>query len=99
MLQAVIIQWNLVEDMACVIPLQIYITTKTTDLAIDWINNQDTNWFCWLAYTAPHTPFHLPPTEMHSQEKLSTDQASIDANPQPYFMAMAESMDYEIGRL
>jgi len=76
-----------------------YITTKITNLAIDWVNAQDQPWFCWVAYTAPHTPFHLPPTEMHSQGSLATDQASIDANPLPYFMAMTESIDYEMGRL
>ena len=90
--------WNLVEN-GINNPSTEYITTKITNLAIDWINNQDNNWFCWLAYTVPHTPFHLPPNEMHSQGDLPTDQASIDANPQPYYMAMAESMDYEIGRL
>ncbi len=90
--------WNLVENGISDHSSE-YITTKTTNLAIDWINNQDSNWFCWLAYTAPHTPFHLPPTEMHSLGNLPADQASIDANPQPYFMAMVESMDYEIGRL
>ena len=76
-----------------------YVTTKITDLAINWINNQEKPWFCWLAYTAPHTPFHLPPDSMHSQSGLSADQASIDANPLPYFMAMCESIDYEMGRL
>lgn len=76
-----------------------YITTKFTDLAIDWINDQNEPWFCWLAYNAPHTPFHLPPLEMHSQGDLPTDQASIDANPLPYYLAMLESVDYEMGRL
>lgn len=90
--------WDLVENGISKTSTD-YITTKITDLAIDWINTQDKSWFCWLAYTAPHTPFHLPPSEMHSQGNLPTDQESIDANPQPYFMAMAESIDYEIGRL
>jgi arylsulfatase A-like enzyme len=36
---------------------------------------------------------------MHSQDDLPSDQASIDANPLPYFMAMTESIDYEMGRL
>ena len=76
-----------------------YITTKITDSAIDWINEQNQPWFCWLAYTAPHSPFHLPPSNMHSQGDLSTNQDSIDANPQPYFLAMLESLDFEIGRL
>lgn len=78
---------------------QGYITTKITDLAIDWINQQSKPWFCWVAYTAPHTPFHLPPDSMHSQGNLPSDQASIDANPLPYYMGMLESLDFEIGRL
>ena len=44
-----------------------YITSKFTDLAIDWLDDQDTPWFLWLAYTAPHTPFHLPPADLHYQ--------------------------------
>ena len=32
---------------------------------------------------------------MHSQGNLPSDQASIDANPQPYFLAMLESIDFE----
>ena len=76
-----------------------YITTKFTDLAIDWIGSQSKPWFCWLAYTAAHTPFHLPPDSMHSQGALPSDSASIAANPLPYFLAMVESMDFEIGRL
>ncbi len=76
-----------------------YTTTKFTDLAIDWIKNQESQWFLWLAYNAPHTPFHLPPNTLHSQGNLPADEASIDANPLPYYMAMIEAMDTEIGRL
>ncbi len=76
-----------------------YVTTKLTDLALDWINQQDDPWFCWLAYNAPHSPFHLPPADMHSQGALPEDEASIDANPTPYYLAMAESIDHEIGRI
>lgn len=76
-----------------------YATSKTTDLAIDWINSQDKPWFCWLAYNAAHTPFHLPPDHMHSQGSLPSDPATINANPMPYFLAMTESIDYEMGRL
>lgn len=76
-----------------------YTTTKFTDLAIEWINQQTQPWFLWLAYNAPHTPFHLPPAHLHSQGALSTDQASIDANPTPYYMAALEALDSEFGRL
>lgn len=76
-----------------------YTTTKFTDLAIDWIQDQDQPWFLWLAYNAPHTPFHLPPSNLHSQSGLSGEQSDISARPLPYFMAMIEAMDSEIGRL
>lgn len=92
------LRWKLTENGESNIST-IYNTTKYTDLAIDWIENQTQPWFLWLAYNAPHTPFHLPPTELHSQGNLPTDQASIDANPLPYYLAMLETMDTEMGRL
>ena len=76
-----------------------YNTVKYTDLAIDWINKQSQPWFLWMAYNAPHEPFHLPPSNLHSQGELPTDEASINANPLPYYFAMLEAMDSEIGRL
>lgn len=90
-------RWQLSEDGQSSVQTS-YITEKFTDLAIDWVRQQTKPWFLWLAYTAAHTPFHLPPSEMHSQGDLPDDSASIDANPLPYFMAMIESMDYQIGR-
>ena len=76
-----------------------YTTTKFTDLAIDWVDQQTQPWFLWLAYNAPHTPFNLPPNELHNQGNLPSDQASIDANPLPYYLAMLEAIDTEMGRL
>ena len=79
-----------------------YITTKFTDMAIDWVDEQNTAddpWLFWLAYTAPHTPLHAPPSYMHSQGDLPTDDRSISQNKSQYFLAMVESLDYEIGRL
>lgn len=76
-----------------------YATTKITDIAIDWVAAQTKPWFMWLAYNAPHTPFHFPDSSLHSQGALPTDQASIDANPLPYYLASIEAMDHELGRL
>lgn len=90
--------WDLTEDGVETRQTD-YVTTKFTDLAIDWVAEQTKPWFLWLAYNAPHTPFHAPPQEMHSQGALATDQASIDANPTPYYMASIEAMDFQIGRL
>ena len=90
--------WNLTIN-GTTTPTTEYITTSFTDMAIDWIDQQSTPWFCWLAYTAPHTPLHLPPTNMHSQGALPADQASINADPLPYYLAMLESVDFELGRV
>ena len=89
-------QWQLTEDGTT--HLQTNYTTEVfTDLAIDWVNNQNKPWFLWLAYNAPHTPFHLPPGNMHSQGGLPEYAAGMDAIP--YYMAAIEAMDYQIGRL
>jgi len=90
--------WDLYENGQATATTE-YCTTKFTDLAVNWINQQTKPWFCWLAYSAPHTPFHLPPANMHSQGSLPTNQAAINSNPLPYYMAMIESIDYEIGRI
>jgi len=90
--------WNFTENGATTTSTE-YTTTKFTDLAINWIDQQSQPWFLWLAYNAPHTPFHLPPNDLHYQGNLPSDQASIDANPLPYYMAMLEAMDTEMGRL
>ena len=76
-----------------------YITTKFTDLAIDWLDKQKDPWFLWLAYTAPHTPIHLPPAGLHNRSELSGTTTDIKSNPIPYYFAAIEAMDTEIGRL
>ena len=90
--------WKLVEN-GIRTTVNEYNTTKFTDLAINWVSQQTKPWFLWLAYNAPHTPFHLPPAELHSQGNLPNNETSIEANPLPYYLASVEAMDYEIGRL
>lgn len=75
-----------------------YHSSAITDLAIDWIDDQAQPWFLWLAYVAPHSPFHLPPAALHTQT-LSGTEADIEANPRAYYLAAIEAMDAEIGRL
>jgi arylsulfatase B len=89
-------QWQLTEDGATSLETN-YITEKFTDLAINWLNNQSKPWFLWLAYNAPHTPFHVPPSNMHSQSALPEYTAGMDATP--YYMAAIEAMDFQIRRL
>jgi len=75
-----------------------YVTSKLVDLAIDWTGEQESPWFLWLAFNAPHTPFHLPPANLHDRE-LSGTQSDISTNPLLYYFAAIEAMDTEIGRL
>lgn len=89
--------WSLVENGVTAASTE-YATTKLTDLAIDWTGSQTKPWFLWMAYNAPHTPFHLAPTSLHSQGSLPTDDASIDANPLPYYLSALEALDTEMGR-
>jgi arylsulfatase B len=64
------------------------------------LNQQNTKpFFLWLAFNAPHFPFHLPPDTLHSYRNLSGTAADINQNPKLYFKAMAESMDNQIGKL
>lgn len=76
-----------------------YATTETVDNAVSWIKKQKQPFFLWVAFNAPHTPYHLPPLNLHSYQTLSGTAADITANPVPYFKAATEALDREIGRL
>ena len=75
-----------------------YHSTKITDLAINWVSEQTTPWFAWVAYSAPHSPFHLPPESLHNRN-LSGSESDISNNKRAYYLAAIEAMDAEIGRL
>ena len=75
-----------------------YATTEVVDDALEWLTKQeDTPWMMWLSFNAPHTPLHVPPSALHSDTTLTGDD--IFENPIPYFQAMIEAMDTELGRL
>lgn len=77
-----------------------YATTEQTNNAISWVKGQNNKpFFLWLAYNAPHSPFHLPPSNLHSYASLPGTAGHIQQNPKLYFKAMIEAMDTEIGRL
>jgi arylsulfatase A-like enzyme len=90
--------WTLREDGNST-PQTAYSTEKLTDLAKTWVSQQSKPFFLWLAYNAPHSPFHVPPANMHKQGNLSSNTADINANPLPYYLASIEAMDYQIGQL
>jgi arylsulfatase B len=89
-------QWQLTEDGITELETE-YASEVFTDLSIDWINGQSKPWFLWLAYNAPHTPFHAPPAASHSQGTLAP--YADGADPMPYYMAAIESIDFQMGRI
>ena len=88
--------WTLSEDGSAKTQTS-YVTEALTTTSINWINQQTEPWFMWLAYNAPHTPFHIPPSNMHSQGALPAYTTGMNATP--YYMAAIEAMDFQIGRL
>ncbi|MEO8148008.1 MAG: sulfatase-like hydrolase/transferase [Bacteroidia bacterium] len=79
----------------------LYATTQTVNDAIGWMDTMNTSkpFFLWLAFNAPHFPYHKPPDSLITNTGLSGTPADILAQPKEYFKAMIEAMDTEIGRL
>ncbi len=76
-----------------------YATTHFVNQSINWMEQQTKPFFLWLAFNAPHTPFHRPPLDLITDQSLSNNQSDVNANPLPYYLASIESMDKEIGRM
>jgi arylsulfatase A-like enzyme len=78
----------------------VYATTDVANDAISWIDSRDEDpWFLWVAFNAPHTPFHLPPVELLNSDAKNLDPSTPDSDPHAYYNAMIEAMDTEIGRI
>ncbi|MGB0370773.1 MAG: sulfatase-like hydrolase/transferase [Opitutales bacterium] len=78
----------------------VYATTDVVNDAIAWIDEQgEADWFAWVAFNAPHTPFHKPDNSLHDYDHLDGSDSDISNNSRPYYEAMIQAMDTEIGRL
>ncbi len=76
-----------------------YATSEAVNNAVTWLKTQSSKpFFLWLAFNAPHDPFHLPPANLHSYT-LSGTTMDINNNPKKYFKAMMQALDTEMGRL
>lgn len=71
-------------------PVTTYATTEQVNDAIAWIAAQDGPWTCTMAFNAPHTPFHEPPADLHTQNATTNLRR---------YQAAIEALDTEIGRL
>lgn len=73
-----------------------YSTTQIVDDALAWLSTAPEPWVCYLSFTAPHDPYHAPPANLHSVDLNGLDPEVVQT---PFFKAMVEAMDTEIGRL
>lgn len=78
-----------------------YATSDNVDDALTWLAGQGTNrWCLWLAFNAPHTPYHKPPANLAPHyTALSGSAMDIQQNPRGYYEAALEALDTELGRL
>jgi len=80
-----------------------YTTVDQVHDATNFIASQGTNlWFVWLAFNAPHSPYHLPPTNLLVSPKylaLSGTTQDVNTNTRTYYEAMIQALDTEIGAL
>jgi arylsulfatase A-like enzyme len=71
-----------------------YATTDSVDDALELIDGFGADpWFVWLAFHAPHKPFHVPPQHLHS---FGSGPGLSDAD---LYRAALEALDTELGRL
>jgi len=85
-------------------PVFEYATSAVVDDSLEWIAKQTKPWLCYVAFQAPHAPFHRPPDHLHTQALPPDDPRKScgdphGSDPRPFFKAMVEAMDTEIGRL
>lgn len=73
-----------------------YATSAVVDDALEAIEGFGAEpWLVIASFHAAHTPFHAPPSALHSR---SLD-GSPKLQPRQHFMAMVDALDREIGRL
>lgn len=78
-----------------------YATTANVDDAIDYMKTRSKTepWLLWMAFNAPHSPFHKPPNELHDSDQLNGKPPHIKNQPVLYYNAMVQALDTEVGRL
>ena len=75
---------------------KVYSTTDNVNDGLTWIKAQTKPWVCVINFNAPHTPLHAPPSSLHT---YNLQGKTPSRQPLPFFKAMVEAVDTEIGRL
>jgi len=98
-------QLNAGDDSAILLEETNYATEVNTTEAIDWIAKTTGPWLVEVAYNAPHSPYHVPPTGRYSSYVLTGkagDSCNRNANtdePKDCYRAAAETLDSFIAEL
>jgi arylsulfatase A-like enzyme len=83
--------WRRLEDLESVWTTT-YATTDAADTAIRYMAEMPEPWFVWLAFHAVHSPWQMPPDDLH-------DTSFTDASPTAdRYDAMLIALDRELGR-
>jgi arylsulfatase A-like enzyme len=85
----------IVEGNAEPAPLEQYLTFELADRTIDFVRRQaesDQPFFCWLSFSAPHTPMQAPDDYLERTRHLEGD-----CELRPVYAAMVMAMDDAIG--
>lgn len=72
---------------------EVYATTDSVNEALEHIRTLPEPWLVYVAFNAPHSPWHVPPKRLHNQD-LGPGASDADK-----YRAMVEALDAEIGRL
>jgi arylsulfatase A-like enzyme len=99
-------------NVATQTPTRTYGTTELTNIAIDFIHEQevenpDKPWFIFQSYNAPHasngpnSPYQVPPADLHSIDLSSAGNPRVGAYVTniPVYQANIQALDTELGRL
>ncbi len=90
--------WTRLEDGVLSEVEGAYITSVQIDDALTGLDDRgEAPWLLWLALSAPHDPYHLPPADLHDAAALG--EFTPGSDPRPWFAAMGTAMDTELGRL
>ena len=73
-----------------------YVTRDTVDDALAYVQAATQPWFLMVTFHAGHEPYEAPPSALHTQTLAGLNPQTT---PIPFFHAMVQAMDTEIGRL
>ncbi|MCU0864653.1 MAG: sulfatase-like hydrolase/transferase [Planctomycetes bacterium] len=89
-------QWPKVENGTTSMSIA-YATTDTVDEALQFVQQSGAQpWFLMLSFHAGHSPYQAPPAALHTQNLAGLDP---NTTPIPFYKAMVQAMDTELGRL